>query len=330
MPLRAANGGRAAMKYLLNTSTDPFFNMAFDEYFLEHAPVEEDFFYLWRNRPSVIIGQNQNAFAEVNLDFLRQRGIALARRVTGGGAVYHDLQNMNYTIIGRHVSPQPFAEALRKMGVGAELTGRNDIFVDGKKVSGYARRVSHGREIVHGTMMYDVDIDTLSKVLDAPGSKMAAKGIASVRSRVGNLRSVLTEYASLDEVQARLQGLLSDGDAQIPVTEGQRAEIQRMAGGKFSSWDWVYGRSRAAELTHTRKLPCGTVSAGISLDHGRVSDICFCGDFIGDLPAEGLAVELRGIRFSRESVLEALRGLPVSGHFSGTSAEELADLIMGQ
>jgi len=318
------------MRYLVNTSTDPFFNLAFDEYFLEHAPVEEPFFYLWRNRPSVIIGLNQNAFGEVNLDFLRQRGIALARRVTGGGAVYHDLQNMNYTIIGRHVSPRPFAEALGKMGVEAELTGRNDIFVNGKKVSGYARRVSHDREIVHGTMMYDVDMDSLVQALDVPGSKMATKGIASVHSRVGNLKVTLVGYASLDEVQARLQELLSGGDGEIPVTEAQIAEVQRIAEEKFSSWDWVYGRSRAAELTHVGKLPCGTVAVGISLDHGRISGLCFSGDFMGDLPAEGLGERLRGVRFDYGSVLSVLRGLPVGGHFSGTSPEALADLIVRQ
>ena len=144
------------MRFLSNPSTDPYFNMAFDEYCLRKLGAEEPLFYLWRNRPSVIIGLNQNAYGEVNLDCLRQRGILLARRVTGGGAVYHDLQNLNYSIIGRGVSPEPIVSALRSLGVDAELSGRNDIFVGGRKVSGYARRVWRGQELVHGTLMFDV------------------------------------------------------------------------------------------------------------------------------------------------------------------------------
>ena len=167
------------MRYLTNNSTDPYFNLAFDEYCLENVISGEPYFFLWRNRPSVIIGLNQNAYSEVNLPYLESHGITLARRVTGGGAVYHDLQNMNYTIIGKTPSPQPIVDALRQLGVPAELTGRNDIFVEGRKVSGYARRVSKSQEIIHGTLMYDVDIDTLTRVLDAPGSKMQAKGISS-------------------------------------------------------------------------------------------------------------------------------------------------------
>ena len=169
------------MKYLLNNSTDPYFNMALDEFCLENIVADEPYFYLWRNRPSVIIGLNQNAYSEVNLPYLEEHGITLARRVTGGGAVYHDLQNMNYTIVGRHPSPLPMVDALRKLGVPAELTGRNDIFVEGRKVSGYARRVSKNQEIIHGTLMYDVDLETLTRVLDTPGSKLQAKGIASVK-----------------------------------------------------------------------------------------------------------------------------------------------------
>ena len=135
------------MKYLINNSTDPYFNLAFDEYCLENIQSEEPYFFLWRNRPAVIIGLNQNAYSEVNLDYLNSHGITLARRVTGGGAVYHDLQNMNYTIIGRNPSPHPMVDALRSLGVPAELTGRNDIFVEGRKVSGYARRVSHNQAV---------------------------------------------------------------------------------------------------------------------------------------------------------------------------------------
>ena len=251
------------MKYLINNSTDPYFNLAFDEYCLENIPSEEPYFFLWRNRPAVIIGLNQNAYSEVNLDYLNSHGITLARRVTGGGAVYHDLQNMNYTIIGRNPSPQPMVDALRSLGVPAELTGRNDIFVEGRKVSGYARRVSHDQEIIHGTLMYDVDLDTLTHVLDTQGSKMQAKGISSVKSRVANLKEYLPQFKSLDELQAALQEILSAGDGQMPLSAEQVAEVRRQADEKFSTWDFIYGHSHEADFRCKAKLSCGTVEADI-------------------------------------------------------------------
>ncbi len=316
------------MKYAVNTSTDPHFNLAFDEYCLQQYRSDEDFFYLWRNRPSVIIGLNQNAYSEVNLDYLDSHGITLARRVTGGGAVYHDLQNLNYTFIGHSVSPQPFVAALRELGVEAELTGRNDIFVGGRKVSGYARRVWHDREIVHGTLMYDVDIDTLTGVLDAPGSKMEAKGIASVRSRVANLKDALPQFASLDELQDALHGILAAGDGQMPMGEEDIAEIGRMAEEKFATWEWVYGHSREADFRRRAKLACGTVEAGISIDRGRISGLEFSGDFLGDRPAGELASALKGTKFEKKAVRDALKRLGAEKYFTGVSADELAELIV--
>ena len=228
------------MKYLVNESTDPYFNMAFDEWCLENIDVGEPVFYLWKNRPSVIIGLNQNASQEVNLDYLRQNGITLARRVTGGGAVYHDLQNLNYSIIGKDACPEIFAEALRKLGIDAELTGRNDIFVGGKKVSGYAKRIWKDRVLIHGTLMYDVDIDVLTKALTTPVSKLAMKGVASVRSRVRNLKEMLPQFKDIDEVKAALHVILSDGDSQLVLNEKQLAEIRELSDAKFSTEAWLF------------------------------------------------------------------------------------------
>lgn len=228
------------MKYLVNESTDPYFNMAFDEWCLENIDLDEPVFYLWKNRPSVIIGLNQNASQEVNLEYLRQNGIKLARRVTGGGAVYHDLQNLNYSIIGKDAGPEIFAESLRKLGIDAELTGRNDIFVGGKKVSGYAKRIWKDRVLIHGTLMYDVDIDVLTKALTTPVSKLAMKGVSSVRSRVTNLKEMLPQFKDIDGVKAALHAILSDGDSQIVLNEKQLAEIRELSDAKFSTEAWLF------------------------------------------------------------------------------------------
>ncbi len=315
------------MKYLINNSTDPYFNLAFDEYCLENIPSEEPYFFLWRNRPAVIIGLNQNAYSEVNLDYLNSHGITLARRVTGGGAVYHDLQNMNYTIIGRNPSPQPMVDALRSLGVPAELTGRNDIFVEGRKVSGYARRVSHDQEIIHGTLMYDVDLDTLTHVLDTQGSKMQAKGISSVKSRVANLKEYLPQFKSLDELQAALQEILSAGDGQMPLSAEQVAEVRRQADEKFSTWDFIYGHSHEADFRCKAKLSCGTVEADIRVDRGLIARLDFSGDFLFDTPAQELAAKMTGLRYAPAEVKAFLATQPVSTYFRGATPDDLAALL---
>lgn len=315
------------MKYLINNSTDPYFNLAFDEYCLENIPSEEPYFFLWRNRPAVIIGLNQNAYSEVNLDYLNSHGITLARRVTGGGAVYHDLQNMNYTIIGRNPSPQPMVDALRSLGVPAEQTGRNDIFVEGRKVSGYARRVSHNQEIIHGTLMYDVDLDTLTHVLDTQGSKMQAKGISSVKSRVANLKEYLPQFKSLDELQAALQEILSAGDGQMPLSAEQVAEVRRQADEKFSTWDFIYGHSHEADFRCKAKLSCGTVEADIRVDRGLIARLDFSGDFLFDTPAQELAAKMTGLRYAPAEVKAFLATQPVSTYFRGATPDDLAALL---
>ena len=232
------------MKFLRNTSTDPHFNMSFDEYCLQRLPSDDDVFYLWQNRPSVIIGHNQDAAQEVNLSFINSRGIVLARRVTGGGAVYHDLQNLNYSIVGRKPDIGVIVEALRSLGVPAELTGRNDIFVEGRKVSGFARSVYQQRELIHGTLMYDVDIDTLTRALDTPQSKLNRKGVASVRSRVANLKDSLPGIENIMQFRDRLHAILACGDEELFLAPEALDAIERRRVEKFAAPEWIYGTTR--------------------------------------------------------------------------------------
>jgi len=246
------------MKVLFNDCVNVYRNMALDDYCLESLPLEkgETLVYLWRNAPSVIIGVTQNPYTEVNLEYLKNNGISLARRVTGGGAVYHDLQNLNYSFVqyldpawdattpqGEHPSPVlAIASALRALGVDAEVGGRNDIFVDGLKVSGYARRVYKCRELIHGTLMWDVDIDTLTRVLDTPESKLHRKGVASVRSRVGNLRNHLPQFCSVEAFRDALLHIISADSSQLQLTAADALAIDRLTDEKFSNSSWIYGQ----------------------------------------------------------------------------------------
>ena len=324
------------MRYLVNDCTDACRNMAFDEFALESLPLDEPVFYLWRNAPSVIIGLNQSAYAEVNLPYLQEHGIALARRVTGGGAVYHDLQNLNYTIVGKSRDlnadyPEYLhmvVDALRQLGVPAELSGRNDIMVDGRKCSGYAKRVWKDRLMVHGTLMFDVDLETLQEVLSVPGSKMAASGIASVRSKVANLREYLSQYSDVLMLKDALHSILAGDDMELSLNAGQQEAIDSMADRKFRTWDWIYGKSPEAQFRASQKFACGTVEVCWSVHHGLLEDVRFSGDFLGNLPAEGLAARLNGLRYEQNSISAALNGAGVSDYFDGLSPDELTELLI--
>lgn len=324
------------MRYLSNKSTDPRWNMAFDEFCLQGLNLDEPVFYLWQNRPSVIIGLNQNAFAEINREKMDRFGAVLARRVTGGGAVYHDLGNLNYTIVGRSSDLDKdypgyltmVVDALRSLGVPAQLSGRNDILVDGRKVSGYAKRVWKDRLMIHGTLMYDVDIEVLTAVLSAPGSKLSAAGVASVRSRVANLKEYLTQFVDLEAFRAALHGILADGDGEILLSREDLSQVEKAYDEKFSTWDWNFGHSLEASFTNCAKLSCGTVTASVVLDRGKIVSVRFGGDFLGNLPADTLTPALVGCRCTKEDIKAALDDLDVSNCFDGLSAADLLALLL--
>lgn len=313
------------MKYLVNPNTDPHWNMAFDQYALEGIQSQEPLFFLWQNAPAVIIGLNQSPYAEVNLPYLRENGIVLARRVTGGGAVYHDLGNLNYSIVGPvSVMEEAFEimpSALRRLGVPAERTGRNDILVDGRKCSGYAKRLSRDRMMIHGTLMWEVDLDALTQALQVPGSKVSAKGIASVRSRVANLKDYLPQFPRLEDFRAALQELLADGDGEYPLGPEALEAVGREAREKFGTWEWNYGHS--PETTHAcrKKFACGTVEVLYSQKHGRLTGVTFRGDFLGNRPAEELAQTLEGLS------VEEIGRLKVADYFDGLATGDFITLF---
>lgn len=312
------------MKYVVNTCTEPQWNMAHDEFLLEG--LTETVFCLWQNRPSVIVGLNQNPYAEVDVKYLETNNISLARRVTGGGAVYHDMGNLNYSIVGPIAEMEDkfslMARTLRQLGVPAELSGRNDILVDGRKCSGYAKRLSKNRMMIHGTLMWDVDLETLTHALAVPGSKLAAKGIASVRSRVANLKDYLPQFQTLAEFQKALQDILADGSPELPLTPLQRAEIDLMADQKFRTWAWNWGHSPQASFRNSQKFLCGTVQVDYTLKNGVFERVTFGGDFLGNKPATELAKKLIGAR------PDAILGASVSDYFDGLGPAELYTLFL--
>lgn len=335
------------MRYLRNRNTDPYYNMAFDEYALQQLSLEEPLFFLWQNSPAVIIGLNQNAYAEVNLDYLKENNIALVRRVTGGGAVYHDLGNLNYTIVGRTKDldrdypeyTRYMLRALQKLGVEAELSGRNDILVSGRKVSGFAKRVYKDRLMVHGTLMFDVNLEVLEQALNPPASKLAAKGVSSVRSRVMNLRECLPHIADIVDFRDLLERHLSCDyrDTECQLSQEDLQKIEFSARSKFASPEWIFGTacsdfleiSRGTHKTsHKKRLSCGTVEVELVIRDGYIADCYFGGDFIGNLPAFSISEALVGVRYETIALRQRLLPLNVAAYFDGVEINELLELLL--
>lgn len=325
------------MRYLRNKNTNPYYNMAFDEFCLESLPIDEPVFYLWQNRPAVIVGLNQEVNTEVNIDYLNKNNIALVRRVTGGGAVYHDLGNLNYTIVGRSEDLERdypeyasiLMKALQELGIPATLSGRNDILVDGKKVSGFAKRVCKNRLMVHGTLMYDVDLEVLPQALTPSASKLQSKGIASVRSRVANLREYLPEVADIQTFSQRLEDILSRhyADAEYQLSSEDLASIQRLTDEKFAQWEWNYGRSPKATLTHSARLACGTVEIHLQIAENRIVFCQFGGDFLGNLPTSEVESALIGVVYEANAISESLKKLQISQYFDGVEVVDLVGIM---
>ena len=230
----------------------------------------------------------------------------------------HDLRVLHVVEADKPNPLRPSADLRERL---AERSGRNDILVDGRKCSGYAKRLCRNRMMVHGTLMWDINLEDLTQALAVPGSKLEAAGVASVRSRVANLRSYLPAFPDIRAFQAALQEMLSAGDGTIGLSPSQLEAVGKMADEKFRTWEWNFGRSPRTTFSRTKKFACGTVTAHYSLERGVLSELQFTGDFIGARPAEELAEKLKG------SKLEDLRGLEVGAYFDALSTPEFLSLL---
>ena len=324
------------MEFFINTAHDPAYNLALEE--LLAAEYAGEFLMLWRNGPSVIVGRNQNTLAEIDADAVRELGVKVVRRTTGGGAVYHDLGNFNYTIarFGRLTAQESFADsaqavvaALRRLGVPAEFSGRNDILVDGRKVSGSARRVFHDRTLFHGTMLFDVDLGVLGRVLNPDAEKIRAKGVKSVRSRVMNLREILPGW-SIEKFRAEfVSALLAEVGAEkpSPLPGGFAERAEHLAAERYRTREWNFGSPCPYDFRNRKRFAGGTVEVSLCVERDRIAAVRFHGDFFGDAPVEELAALLVGAPFRPDAVLERLSGVKLDDYLRGVTAEELASLF---
>lgn len=326
------------MIIIKNKSTDPYFNLALEEYLTDN--LSDDVFMLWQNSKSVIIGKNQNAFAELDRAFIDEHDIKVVRRLTGGGAVFHDIGNVNYTFITRKGENSldfarfcaPVIDALKELGVDALLTGRNDITVDGSKISGTAQCVRGERLIHHGTLLFDADLTEMAGALRPDPLKLQSKGINSVRSRVANLRPLLSRKLDTDEFIAFIEGFVSqhaDITEVRDLSDEEKTGIQYLADTKYSAWEWNFGASKSYSRRERRRFPFGTVQADLEVSEGRIALVKISGDFFGTRDISELETLLLGTRFELEDICTLLDVSGIGDFVAGASPKEIAALIMG-
>ena len=323
------------MIFLILETKNPYRNLAIEEYLFSHC--EDDVFMLWQNEPTVVIGKNQNPYAEINLDFLRDRGIHVARRITGGGAVYHDLGNVNYTFISEKRDTGgldfarftlPIIEALASVGVTATLTGRNDLAIDGRKFSGNAQHESGGRVLHHGTLLFNSDLDALSSVLTVDAEKIQSKGVKSTRSRVTNLAPFLPHGWEVNDFIT----LIADFVKTTFSPEEKEAPTGALVDAlyrKYASQEWIYptsGIAAAHTLRKKRRYPFGTVELLLDIKGETVREAKIVGDFFGFSDIRELEEALVEARL--EDVHERLAAFDIGRYISGMTREELEELIL--
>lgn len=337
------------MRLLLfrNESTEPYFNMACEEYLL--STLREPAVMLWRNAPAVIIGKNQNARENVDFGFAEANGIKVVRRLTGGGAVFHDLGNVNYTFIVPGTDApydfrsfsEPIIEALASLGISAECSGRNDLLADGRKFSGTARceYVSPGGTLVmhHGTLLFDADISRLTGALKVDPEKIRSKGIKSTASRVVNLSSLLKSPMSvLDFIDHLRRFFLARGAEERSFSESDRKKIAALAKEKYASPAWIFrAGAEDFDISREKRYPFGNVRVSVSCaahDVGLspvISRASLDGDFFGDKDKSVVEKALVGAEFTRSGILAALSATDVGASVHGADAETIAELLFG-
>lgn len=324
------------MRILHHPSTDPSFNLAAEEWLLRNS--DEDVFMLWRNARAVIVGRNQNTLAEINVDFVRENGISVVRRLTGGGAVFHDLGNLNFTFIKLGNAPglldfrrfaQPMVEALQALGLPCGFTGRNDLEVSGRKISGNAQYMHRDRVLHHGTLLFSADLEVLSSVLRPGEAKYAGKAVKSVRSRVGNIADFLDHPMSIEEFMAFLLERMADGPVlqNLDLRREEAEAIHLLADEKYRSWEWNYGHVPDYAFARETRTDGGVLDIRLDVRKGRLEDIRILGDYFGVRDVKELEDRLRGCPHTRTDLTARLGEVALEAYMQNVSREVFLDCL---
>ena len=327
------------MKYIDWKETDPQMNLAFEEYVFNQMDKSESYFLLWQNDNAVIVGKHQNTIEEINQDYVRENDIKVVRRLSGGGAVYHDLGNLNFTfIVNDHGQEQfdfqtftrPLVEALKTLGINAEFNSRNDIAIDGKKFSGNSQYAKRGRILHHGTILFNSNLATIQSALKVKKDKIESKGIKSVKSRVTNISDYLNEGYTLDDFKTALLKAMFENDnlETITLLEDEIRAIEQLKTEKYATWDWNYGKSPQYNLRKERKCDFGLITVLLQVVKGEIKEIHFYGDYFGNGDIQDLETLFIGVKPVEEDLSEVLKNIELTDYINGLDSKTLIDLIL--
>lgn len=332
------------MYYLSMNSLDIRTNLATEEYLLNKWDKQEPLILFYIQKPSIIIGRNQDYYAELNLPYVLKEQITVTRRLSGGGTVYDDLGNLSYSIVtqkGRAFGnfkelTQPILTALQQLGVQANLTGRNDLVVEGRKFSGNAMYQKGTKLFCHGTLMYDVNLAVLPQALSVSPEKLKANNVRSVSSRVTNLKPYLTTCYQQTTAEFRdllLCQLFAVSDLQMiqekqyQLTSYDKSQIQSLVTSRYSNPHWIQGNHQLATYTVKQRFPIGTIEVRFELSDRRLHQVHFYGDFFNQETPNDLEKALEQAPYELTALTDLLKTFDLSRYFGPVSAIELANLI---
>ncbi|MBO3097655.1 lipoate--protein ligase [Gelidibacter pelagius] len=323
-------------------NTNPKLNLALEEYALRNFSAENDYLLFYINEPSIIIGRNQNTLEEINHNYVEENNIHIVRRISGGGAVYHDFGNLNFSFITNHDVKSlsnfkkftaPVIKVLNGLGLNAELKGRNDIEVDDKKISGTAQFSTGKRMVSHGTLLYNTDLGEVANALNVKMSKIQSKGHKSVRSRVANITEFLNDPLKIEDFrQLLLEGLYDQSEAfeSYHLTADEWKAVHQLKEEKYDTWDWNYGRSPKFNIQRSKRFAIGEIDLRIFVEKGHITEFKVFGDFFGKEPVENLEKLLSGARYDQADIIELLKEIEINEYFGDISKDDFIALIYGE
>lgn len=325
------------MKILINESKNPYFNLSMEEYILKNK--EDDFFILWQNDKSIIIGKNQNTYAEINNTYVTENNINVVRRITGGGAVFHDLGNVNYTYIKRN-SRESFnnykefcgliINYLRTLGINAELSGRNDMLIEGYKFSGNAQCAFGNSVMHHGTLLFSSSMNDLSKALNVNPLKIESKGIKSIRSRVTNISKHLKNDINVNEFIYGLKQFAEnefDSAKVYNLSENDIQDIDELMNKKYLTFDWNYGFKQEYSIKNEKKYDFGLIQLYLNVVDNRINLVKLYGDFFGEKDISELENSFVGVLYNKDSISDVLNSIDIDKYIKGIKQEYLIELF---